>query len=32
MIRAVLDCGVLVSAIGWGGNQFLKLVRGAAGN
>jgi predicted nucleic acid-binding protein len=31
MIRAVFDCGVLVSAIGWGGNPRACLELAAAG-
>jgi putative PIN family toxin of toxin-antitoxin system len=31
MIRAVLDCGVLVSAIGWGGNARACLDLAASG-
>ena len=31
MIRAVLDCGVLVSAIGWGGNARACLELAASG-
>src|SRR5260370_29553660 len=31
MIRAILDCGVLVSAIGWGGNARACLDLAAAG-
>jgi putative PIN family toxin of toxin-antitoxin system len=31
MIRAVFDCGVLISAIGWGGNARLCVDRVVAG-